>query len=252
MILDYITTKIFNTRKNSEVQQESFKISGNQIKQSSLHNKNIIIPTALDLICLISILRQRKIDKITESDDMHHRILQRIENFTTTLIKLNVSDKQIYQAKYLICAAIDESATTDKSLIDHFYKEMLGGEKFFKIIENVYLDIPNNFELIKLSYLLLCLGFKGKYGLAENGDNILKEIKNKIYLLITRCNSRVLANSDVKINELTKMQSLNFSMFPHILIVSVIILSSRMIFSNLLDKQSVLIEQLITQTYVVQ
>lgn len=155
-------------------------------------NTNQIIIEASELIYLIISLRQNKSQALASCN--YYSILEKIDNFTKILDKYHFSNEQIDQTRYLICAALDEAAAdnrlvnlseiTSKGFVNYFYKEGLGGEKFFKIIESISEDISRNISLICFAYLLLRLGFKGKYGIMENGLITLKEMQHQLYLLL--------------------------------------------------------------------
>lgn len=223
--------------------------------KDSQYLMNIIILEASDLLYLIALLRQNKIDKLI--DKTYHSILETIESFITSLEKYNFSTEQISQAKYLICAALDEAAAngknsslaleiTNKGFINYFYKEGLGGEKFFRIIDSLSEDISRNYSLIRLAYILLLLGFKGKYGIIEEGLSILKDIQNQLYLSISHYEKYVLTENFVSVNQ----QNTGILLQPAKLCMTYIFLTfiTYGIFSTILDSRSKpLIGSLITQ-----
>lgn len=176
---------------------------GNSCEYSSQHD--IIVKTAEDLLYIIALLRQGGYQ--IKNHELYNLILEKIDNFVSTLNKFNVNIEQANEAKYLICASIDEAllsvnnfteAGYNESLISYYYREELGGEHFFNILEELYnQDIQQKLPLLNLAYLLLCLGFEGKYGVKENGHAILREIKEKIRSLIERYDP-LIALSDQK------------------------------------------------------
>lgn len=157
----------------------------------------IITKTAEELLYLIALLRQENYQ--VKVDELYNLIFEKVDQFTNTLGKYKLNPGYINDSKYLICAAIDEVILNlndlgqgnynERLLISHYYKEELGGERFFSILEELYQDVEQALPLMNLAYLLLCLGFEGKYGIKENGQAILKEIREKIRSLIERYNS---------------------------------------------------------------
>ena len=72
-----------------------------------------------------------------------------------------------------------ESAWNEWSLLNEFYKETFGGERFYIILETMLEDPASNAPLLEILYILLALGFKGKN---YNKDPlILKAIQGDVF-----------------------------------------------------------------------
>ena len=180
-------------------------------------NSYILIENLKDILYLISLLRQRinglKIKKINEL------IINEIDFFSSTFTKSNSMNKEeINKAKYLICAAFDEAYAYfceefDKdaryvTLISHYYNEEFGGDNFFKLLEDLYIDPIKNLHMLRLSYLLLSLGFEGKYAIKENGVVILEEIRIKLQSEILKAESQLSIKKNT--NRIFKLEKYKF------------------------------------------
>lgn len=121
------------------------------------------------------------------------RFSKMIEDFESDAEQKGALYEMVKAAQYCLCAFVDESAVrsgwaneewSQKSLLVTFFDETWGGERFFEILEKAELDVDKNLYLIEFIYLCLQFGYKGKYQIANNGDIILEQEKNKLLALI--------------------------------------------------------------------
>lgn len=224
--------------------------------QSNENNQpevNIIL-AASELLYLISILRQKV---ITNAEDYnYHSTLEKINSFKRVLSSKNLSTEQITQAKYLICAALDEANAENnsqfddyqpqidtKGFVDYFYNEKLGGEFFFNIVNNLSNSKHKNFNLIRFTYVLLKLGFKGKYGIMDNGAPILQSIENQLYLSIM---SQDRSNCKSESNLMNKNESKYTLLITAFGFYAIAVLAAYCVFDNLLISQAKILKILIS------
>lgn len=116
-----------------------------------------------------------------------------IEEFESKAEQEGAPYEMVKAAQYCLCTFVDESAVrsgwaneewSQKSLLVSFFDETWGGERFFEILEKAKLDVDKNLYLIEFIYLCLQFGYKGKYQIANNGDTILEQEKNRLIDLI--------------------------------------------------------------------
>lgn len=121
------------------------------------------------------------------------RFSKMIEDFESEAEREGAPYEMVKAAQYCLCAFVDESAVrsgwaneewSQKSLLVSFFDETWGGERFFEILEKAKIDVDKNLYLIEFIYLCLQFGYKGKYQIANNGDSILEQEKNKLIGLI--------------------------------------------------------------------
>lgn len=121
------------------------------------------------------------------------RFSKMIEDFESEAEQKGAPYEMVKAAKYCLCAFVDESAVrsgwaneewSQKSLLVTFFDETWGGERFFDILDKAKLEVDKNLYLIEFIYLCLQFGYKGKYQIANNGDIILEQEKNKLLELI--------------------------------------------------------------------
>jgi len=147
-------------------------------------NRRTVIENAKDLLAVIALLRQKKY--LFKTTGLFNQLSGEINIFVNKLKHQGFSKEQISDTTYLICSALDEacmqnqnSIINHKSLISHYYNEELSGENFYKVMENLHNNEPRNVQAIRLGYLLMCLGFLGKYGINKNGLIEYEQIKLK-------------------------------------------------------------------------
>ena len=107
------------------------------------------------------------------------------------LASSDIEHAQIIASRYVLCTAVDEAVSTSLSgengewskhgLLSTFHNETWGGEKFFQILDRCMQQPARNLYILELMYLLLSLGFEGKFGVRERGPIALEALRDKIY-----------------------------------------------------------------------
>ena len=103
----------------------------------------------------------------------------------------DIEQAQLIASRYVLCTAVDEAVSTSLSgesgewsrqgLLSTFHNETWGGEKFFQILDRCMQQPARNLYILELMYLLLSLGFEGKFGIRERGPIALESLRDKIY-----------------------------------------------------------------------
>ncbi len=122
------------------------------------------------------------------------QVAREIRKGERKLNDMEVDRATILVIRYCLCSALDEavlhqewganSRWSQNSLLSEFHNETSGGDKFFTILERLKADPKKYRYVIEFLYLLLQLGFKGKFGRAEQGSEQLTEIGKTIYRLV--------------------------------------------------------------------
>lgn len=107
------------------------------------------------------------------------------------LASSDIEQSQVIAARYVLCTAVDEAVSTSlpgangewakHGLLSTFHNETWGGEKFFQILDRCMQQPARNLYILELMYLLLSLGFEGKFGVRERGPIALEALRDKIY-----------------------------------------------------------------------
>ncbi|MDR2386090.1 MAG: type IVB secretion system protein IcmH/DotU [Deltaproteobacteria bacterium] len=114
-----------------------------------------------------------------------------IRAFEAKALNSLIDRSQILAARYLLCTALDESVTMSsiedsaawahEALLSTFHDETWGGEKSFKILERCMQHPAQNLYLLELIYVLISLGFEGRYRVMERGIQALEALRDKVY-----------------------------------------------------------------------
>lgn len=150
---------------------------------------NLLLSAASALLVLIGELRG--VVQYPDVGALRNQVVEAIRTFETTARSAGVHADTTLTARYALCTAIDETvlntpwggegAWSQQSLLSAFHNETWGGEKFFLIIDRLNQDPAANLDLLELMYLLLSLGFQGKYRVAQGGAARLEELRGQLY-----------------------------------------------------------------------
>jgi type VI secretion system protein ImpK len=131
-----------------------------------------------------------------EKDDpaletLRARLEAEIRGFESQALASEIDNSQALAARYVLCTTLDESVSTSpqgagggwssKALLSTFHNETWGGEKFFLILDRCMQQPARNLYLLELLYLLLSLGFEGRYKLKSRGPIELETLRERIY-----------------------------------------------------------------------
>lgn len=125
---------------------------------------------------------------------LHNSLVNEIKNFESSLRDLNIKPELAWAARYLICTALDEavlytpwggeSAWGQRTLLSIFHRETGGGEKSFQILDQLRTAPGENRYVLELYYVILSLGFEGRYRLLPRGKEALDALRDDLYTSI--------------------------------------------------------------------
>lgn len=155
---------------------------------------NPLITIAMPLFALIAPLKgMTSYDSIPK---LHHLTLEKVKNFEGEAVEQGAVPDQARTASYALCSLLDETILSTpwgahsfwvhESLLVKFHGDAWGGEKVFDLLNQLVLQPGSNLHLIEFFWLVLCLGFKGKYGVINQGANALEDKRQELYLVIQR------------------------------------------------------------------
>jgi type VI secretion system protein ImpK len=122
---------------------------------------------------------------------LRERVIQEVHVFENNARRAGVSPEDLYVARYVLCTAIDEAVLNTpwgaasnwdmQSLLVTFHKEAKGGVRFFQLLGELSQDPRRHLHLLELMYILLALGFQGRYRHADNGRQQLERLREQLY-----------------------------------------------------------------------
>jgi type VI secretion system protein ImpK len=120
--------------------------------------------------------------------------LDEIRRFEEAASANGVRNEIVLAARYVLCAGIDEAMLSTPSgaqsewsqhpLLVALHREAWGGEKFFEMLERISADPSRHLDLMELQYLVLALGFTGKYQMLDRGHERLADLQRTVHRTI--------------------------------------------------------------------
>ncbi len=162
------------------------------IRFSTVIGLNPLVNSASTLIAVFE-----KISKSMTHPDvgsLHRSLMHEIKRFEDNAKEVGVRPEIALSARYLLCAALDEavlhtpwggdSAWGQRTLLSAYHSETSGGEKCFIILDRMLTAPSENLHMLELFYLIISLGFEGKYRLSHNGRDQLEQLRDELFRTI--------------------------------------------------------------------
>lgn len=119
-----------------------------------------------------------------------------IRAFEARATKDGVSAPHVPAARYILCTFVDEMAASTPwggggvwgkhSLLVMFHNEAWGGEKVFQLLAKLAENPAANRDLLELMYVVLALGFEGRYRVIDNGRSQLEQLRERLLAMIEK------------------------------------------------------------------
>ncbi|WP_417292631.1 type IVB secretion system protein IcmH/DotU [Desulfovibrio porci] len=188
---------------------------------------------------LLEIVRLREAGE-ADLEALRLRLEAEIRGFSAQAAALGVSEAQVNAAQYLLCTALDESVTTSSipgaqgdwqhhSLLSTFHQDTWGGEIFFDVLSRTMEQPASRLYLLELIYLLLSLGFEGKYRLQDRGPLALESLRDQIYRQISLLRGEASPDLAPKIS-VEPFKNKTYAYVPFWLIAAVMVFSISVMF----------------------
>jgi type VI secretion system protein ImpK len=127
-------------------------------------------------------------------EHLRHAMARMIQQFETHALATGLDTRSLRAARYALCATVDDivlstpwgsrSSWVQQSLTGMFHNEVVGGERFFEILEQMQHDLGRHSPVVELMYLCTSLGFEGRYRVMPRGVAALTELRNSVYRTI--------------------------------------------------------------------
>jgi type VI secretion system protein ImpK len=123
-------------------------------------------------------------------DALRASLVESIKRFDASARAQGLPHKQVVAANYILCTLLDESASStpwgssgawsSQSLLVQFHNEASGGEKVFQLLTRLAETPAEQRNLLELMYVVLSLGFEGRYRVLDNGRAQLEEVRKRL------------------------------------------------------------------------
>lgn len=154
---------------------------------------NVIVSAATPLLTLG--INVRSMSHHPDPKALYQQIADNLKSIDFQLKNQGLAKESIITARYIICAYLDEmvmstpwggqSLWATRNLLMTFHKNNQGGAQFFEIIKLLTQSPALNIDLIELCYLILELGFQGRYRISDTGSIEIDSIKDNLFQIIS-------------------------------------------------------------------
>jgi type VI secretion system protein ImpK len=127
-------------------------------------------------------------------DQLRRGMVEAVRAFEKDAMATGLDTKSLRAARYALCATVDDvvlstpwgatSAWPQQTLTSMFHNEVIGGDRFFEILQQMQSELSRHAEVVELMYLCASLGFEGKYRVMPRGIAALTELRAGIYRAI--------------------------------------------------------------------
>jgi type VI secretion system protein ImpK len=127
---------------------------------------------------------------------LREQAMQELNRFDVAIQRLDLPRRDVRTAHYVLCASLDDvvmntswgrtGAWAQNSLVAMFHRNVVAGEGFFQVLEELRRDPSNHQELLALMYYCLSLGFQGRYRVLPRGISELEALREAVYEILKR------------------------------------------------------------------
>lgn len=135
----------------------------------------------------------RTLPACADVEGLRAQLLQMVKIFEAEARASGFDTERLAAARYCLCTCIDEAISgtpwgsgmwASRSLLVIFHNEASGGERFFLILQRLAQDPARNVDALELIYVMLSLGFEGRYRLLEGGRAQLESVRERLAQII--------------------------------------------------------------------
>jgi type VI secretion system protein ImpK len=236
--------------KNVGLRQES-KLAG----QFSAINP--LVTAAMPLLVLMIFVKKIHPAEPVSIRELQDDLVNELLSFIEAAYQEKYPQRTILAAKYCLCTALDEavlatpwghsSAWPHQTLLSILQKETWGGERFFIILEEMVKLPKQNLHLLELLYIILSLGFEGKYYKEE--PTVRDEIRHGLFNVITPYREQLdqYLSPSLKIAEASAIITANFFSKRNIIAISLMLLGGIWVAFNIASYFS---ERVVMQEFI--
>ncbi|MFS2159543.1 type IVB secretion system protein IcmH/DotU [Pseudomonas sp. Pseusp122] len=150
---------------------------------------NLLVAAASELLSQVVRFKHSKVNE--ELLALNQSLTEGLKLFDVRALHSGVESSMVLTARYILCTVIDEAVVSTSwgnesqwsqmSLLSRFHNETFGGEKFFRLLDELTKNPVKNLPILELMYLCMALGFEGKYRVKERGVLELEGIRDALY-----------------------------------------------------------------------
>ena len=155
--------------------------------------RNVMLAEAGPVLALAAGMRAGRIR--TPLPQFHREATRAITTFERAISRYPEETRQ--RAKYAVCATIDDVAQNlpgvgndgaewaRRSMVVQFFRENIGGDRFWQLVDDMLRTPSDNADLIELYHACLAAGFEGRFRVMPDGRRRLHEIMARLQGALT-------------------------------------------------------------------
>lgn len=150
---------------------------------------NSLVAAASELFS--EIVRLKHASTREDMNALNADLIKKVEEFQVRAFHNGFENGEVMGACYVLCTVIDETVVTTSwgiesewsqmSLLSRFHHETFGGERFFRMLDQLSKNPVKHLPMLELMYLCLSLGFEGKYRVQARGMLELEGIRDALH-----------------------------------------------------------------------
>lgn len=153
------------------------------------HNNNPLLFASKEFFKKTYTFSQK--NELSDATQVSDHLSKELDNFSNISIEQRVDSRHLHIARYMLCTFCDELIANapwadhydwgSVSLLNKYYQESYGGDKFFQLLEKMEQNPTEYIHLMELAFVCLAFDFGGRYKQQDHGQQKLGEIKENLY-----------------------------------------------------------------------
>jgi type VI secretion system protein ImpK len=150
---------------------------------------NPVVAAASVLLGLASRVRGTATQKDVEG--LRDRVVRELKAFEASASATGLPRELVRTAHYALSATIDDlvlstpwggqSAWSKRSMVSTFHNEVVGGERFYEILNQLHKNPGRGADVLELMYVCLALGFEGRLRVTGRGTSEHSRVREGVY-----------------------------------------------------------------------
>jgi type VI secretion system protein ImpK len=150
---------------------------------------NPIVAAASVLLGLASRVRGTTTQKDVEG--LRDRVVRELKTFEANVSATGLPRELVRTAHYALSATIDDlvlstpwggqSSWAKRSMVSTFHNEVVGGERFYEILNHLHKNPGRSADVLELMYVCLALGFEGRLRITGRGTSEHSRVRDGVY-----------------------------------------------------------------------
>jgi type VI secretion system protein ImpK len=150
---------------------------------------NPLVAAAAVLLGLATRVRGTATQKDVEG--LRDRVVRELKSFEAAASATGLPRELVRTAHYALSATIDDlvlstpwgsqSSWPKRSMVSTFHNEVVGGERFYEILNHLHKNPGNNADVLELMYVCLALGFQGRLRVTDRGSSEHNRVREGVY-----------------------------------------------------------------------